>query len=541
MRTRDIRVPLRDGEMRAHVAFPDRTPAGAVEAGTTVQLRLRTFHDDVDAVKLRLFSVNAGEEQLLAMVRAGEDASCYEESLVAQSCDYWQATLTCSRDDRCSDLRPRPVAHLDVVRPKRRNRVDHDHVHGPGAHEHVCNFKRLLTVIWLADQELIGAHPELARIDRVERVLGVDEGAGAAATEDAATLGQRGAGVRHVLERVGVHDEVEGAVRERQRRLRLENLILLLLRILIMIVLALAISRPFLRAAPALLADLEHRGIFHAREIVGGCERDAAVDQHEREEMLHADVRHFAPVHDFQLLVRHACDYALDIVGSEAVLLHEIVQYVERTLYRSTDGPALDAAAHDLEVAAEADVVFADGAFGVVHWFQREVHVVEPAEHVTCTFTNEAGGVTVVWPLEGRKFYDSNTNGVRDDGEPLIDGWRVRVIGDSPIVCKVPVENIGGPGTADAHWRESVFDNELMTGFLNSGVANPLSVVSIASLADVGYLRANYAAADPYALGGAALRAGLARRIPLGPDTYLGVVTFVDAQGRLRGTARSRP
>src|SRR5258708_13556525 len=30
MRTRDIRVRIRDGEMGAHVAFPDTTPAGAI-------------------------------------------------------------------------------------------------------------------------------------------------------------------------------------------------------------------------------------------------------------------------------------------------------------------------------------------------------------------------------------------------------------------------------------------------------------------------------------------------------------------------------
>ncbi len=63
----------------------------------------------------------------------------------------------------------------------------------------------------------------------------------------------------------------------------------------------------------------------------------------------------------------------------------------------------------------------------------------------------------------------------------------------------VPVANTGGAGTRDAHWRESVFDNELMTGFLNGGVANPLSVVSIASLEDLGYV-VDLGAADAYAL-----------------------------------------
>ena len=61
----------------------------------------------------------------------------------------------------------------------------------------------------------------------------------------------------------------------------------------------------------------------------------------------------------------------------------------------------------------------------------------------------------------------------------------------------IPVENIGGPGTAFSHWRESVFDNELMTGFLNSGQSNPLSRITAASLADLGY-EVNLNAADSY-------------------------------------------
>jgi hypothetical protein len=63
---------------------------------------------------------------------------------------------------------------------------------------------------------------------------------------------------------------------------------------------------------------------------------------------------------------------------------------------------------------------------------------------------------------------------------------------------KVPVENTGGQGTADAHWRESVFGNELMTGFVDAGV-NPLSRVTVASMADLGYT-VNLADADPYTL-----------------------------------------
>ena len=62
----------------------------------------------------------------------------------------------------------------------------------------------------------------------------------------------------------------------------------------------------------------------------------------------------------------------------------------------------------------------------------------------------------------------------------------------------VPVANTGGRGTRDGHWRETVFGNELMTGFLNSG-RNPLSRLSVAAMEDMGY-QVNYNAADPFTL-----------------------------------------
>jgi len=44
-----------------------------------------------------------------------------------------------------------------------------------------------------------------------------------------------------------------------------------------------------------------------------------------------------------------------------------------------------------------------------------------------------------------------------------------------------------GTGTINSHWREAVLRNELMTGYLNSG-ENPLSVLTVASLKDLGYV-----------------------------------------------------
>jgi hypothetical protein len=63
-----------------------------------------------------------------------------------------------------------------------------------------------------------------------------------------------------------------------------------------------------------------------------------------------------------------------------------------------------------------------------------------------------------------------------------------------------PVENTGTQGTREVHWRESVFGNELMTGYI-SGTPNPMSALTIASLQDLGY-GANPGAASTYRLGG---------------------------------------
>ena len=60
----------------------------------------------------------------------------------------------------------------------------------------------------------------------------------------------------------------------------------------------------------------------------------------------------------------------------------------------------------------------------------------------------------------------------------------------------VPVEADFGPGTALSHWDEEVFDNELMTGFINFG-ENPLSRITAASMGDLDY-EVNVGVADPY-------------------------------------------
>ncbi len=60
----------------------------------------------------------------------------------------------------------------------------------------------------------------------------------------------------------------------------------------------------------------------------------------------------------------------------------------------------------------------------------------------------------------------------------------------------VPVENVGGAGSADVHWRESLFGNELMSSVINTDT-NPLSRITAAALADMGY-QVDLNLADPY-------------------------------------------
>ena len=61
------------------------------------------------------------------------------------------------------------------------------------------------------------------------------------------------------------------------------------------------------------------------------------------------------------------------------------------------------------------------------------------------------------------------------------------------------MENEAGPGSQDSHWREAVFGAELMSPFVNNGVQNPLSRITIQSLADLGY-GVDVSQGEPYSL-----------------------------------------
>ncbi|MBT3773072.1 MAG: hypothetical protein HOF87_00775 [Gemmatimonadales bacterium] len=100
---------------------------------------------------------------------------------------------------------------------------------------------------------------------------------------------------------------------------------------------------------------------------------------------------------------------------------------------------------------------------------------------------------------------------------------------------KVPVENTAGEGSSDAHWRETLLGLELMTPFFTSGVSNPLSAISIQSMADVGY-SVDVSQADPYSGSFSSPSRAPSKLTPIldfGDDIRKGPVFVVDQKGRV--------
>jgi len=113
-----------------------------------------------------------------------------------------------------------------------------------------------------------------------------------------------------------------------------------------------------------------------------------------------------------------------------------------------------------------------------------------------------------------------------------------RALFGADTVDGVPVENTGGPGTRDAHWREALFHSELMSSRIG-GPGNPISRVTVASLQDLGYV-VDMEAAEPYSppdVRALAERGALVpQNAPIGEGTVLEIIpAVVDAGQPLSG------
>ncbi len=89
-----------------------------------------------------------------------------------------------------------------------------------------------------------------------------------------------------------------------------------------------------------------------------------------------------------------------------------------------------------------------------------------------------------------------NTSSVAYIGAGGVAGCKA-IGGVQTCASAVPVQNVGGGGERNSHWRDQVFGTELMTA---SWKASPrLSVMTIRSMEDLGYI-VNPLAADPFAI-----------------------------------------
>jgi len=101
----------------------------------------------------------------------------------------------------------------------------------------------------------------------------------------------------------------------------------------------------------------------------------------------------------------------------------------------------------------------------------------------------------------------------------------------------VPLENTGGQGTRDSHWRLNVLRRELMVGFAQRG-GMPLSQLSVGALADLGYqVRLENAEAFVMPPFGTAAFGALMMpeaTVAYGDDHWPSAVWSVDPTGRQR-------
>jgi Leishmanolysin/Bacterial Ig-like domain (group 1) len=159
-------------------------------------------------------------------------------------------------------------------------------------------------------------------------------------------------------------------------------------------------------------------------------------------------------------------------------IVHGLRIYVKDTAMASTSN-LLAAAGVCYENSNHLPVV------ATFFWNTTQAANISTAGEVIATHElGHAMGFGTLWPTESL-LVGAGTS------DPFFIGAQARstfgsTFGAGYVGNSIPVENTGGPGTADAHWRETVFNHELMTGFISAG-ANPLSAVTIAQFADLGY------------------------------------------------------
>ena len=145
-------------------------------------------------------------------------------------------------------------------------------------------------------------------------------------------------------------------------------------------------------------------------------------------------------------------------------------------------------------------------AVGVMEFDSADINTLTGAGSLQEVITHEmlhSLGFGVIWESRGL-LSGKGTPDPRFTGSGARQGC-VAVSGTVTCANSVPLENTGGAGTVESHWREITFDTELMTGFIDPS-PNPLSVMTIGSMADLGYV-VNNADSDSYVIPGGLIQA----------------------------------
>jgi Leishmanolysin len=136
-------------------------------------------------------------------------------------------------------------------------------------------------------------------------------------------------------------------------------------------------------------------------------------------------------------------------------------------------------------------------ARGTMSFDTADLALMEQRGTLVDVITHEMGhvlGIGTIWTFKSLIKGVGKKNPTFVGAKAKIQYGKLRGTGPT----RVPVENTGGPGTRDGHWRETVFRNELMSGFI-AAPNNPISAMTVASLQDLGY-EVDVNAAEPYTL-----------------------------------------
>jgi hypothetical protein len=245
------------------------------------------------------------------------------------------------------------------------------------------------------------------------------------------------------------------------------------------------------------------------------------------------------------LIIGDVPDFLLSVATNQCVsgqpAIHETVDDILiYAILDSIDGPG--------KILGQAGPCFVRSGsllpvFGVMKFDTADVAALESSGRFALVIEHEMGHVLGYGTIWGNLLVDPVSTG-NPGADPHFVGIQALAAFDRSggasysLSAKVPLENTGGTGTANAHWRETVFKNELMTGFINSG-ANPLSVVSTASMGDLGYL-VNYAASDTYVVPPAPPVSTGGSILVMGNDILRMPIMEVDAAGRVVRTVAPR-